>query len=306
MNVAVVGANGFIGRHLVKKLINNNALNLFLFGRSSISSFSLDLPYSSINLNDSQEILVAFKNIDLVYYFASSSIPSSSWESPQQEIKENLLPFINFLECISILNVKKIVFTSSAGTIYGSSKYSLKETADKHPFSPYGINKLSMEYFLNYFDKLNGLKHVIFRISNVYGEGQNTSNGLGVINTFLEKIVTNKIIEVFGDGEIVRNYIYIQDVVEVLAMVSMDESLISKTYNLSSDESFSINQIIKKINQITKNQLEVKYHPSRKSDNPIILLDNTKLKQDYKIQFTSILDGIQNTYSYLNATKSKV
>ena len=177
MNIAIIGANGFIGKHLTQLLTKDKNISLYLFGRSKTNSTNIKCPYTSIDLLNSDQIISSFKKIDLVYYLASDSIPSSSWDNAKNECEYNLIPFINFLECISKLNVKKIAFVSSAGTIYGSSNLKLSETADKKPFSPYGINKLTMEYYLHYFEVKHNLKHDIYRVSNIYGENQNTSKG---------------------------------------------------------------------------------------------------------------------------------
>ncbi len=297
MNIAIIGANGFIGKHLVNQLSENKNFKLFLFGRSETSVFQKEFNYTQIDLNNSKQILNSFNNIDVVYYLASASIPASSWENPKSEIENNLIPFINFLECIVQLNVKKIIFTSSAGTIYGSSTENLNEDSNKKPFSPHGINKVTMEYYLNYFEAKHNLKYDIFRVSNIYGEGQNTSKGLGIINTFLEKIISEQEVTVFGNGEIIRNYIYVKDVAKALANSCLSEFTKSNVYNLSSDDSLSINEVIEKIEEITDEDFKINYKETRGSDNPKILLDNSKLKNNFKeLKFTSLQKGIENTY----------
>ena len=300
MNIAIIGANGFIGKHLVNQLSENKNFKLFLFGRSEISSFPENYIYSKIDLNNTNELLKSFKNIDFVFYLASASIPASTWDNPKSEIENNLLPFINFLECIVQLSVKKIVFTSSAGTIYGSSAENLNEDSNKKPFSPHGINKVTMEYYLNYFEAKHNLKYDIFRVSNIYGEGQNTSKGLGIINTFLEKIISEQEVTVFGNGEIIRNYIYVKDVAKAISYSCNVHINQSSIYNLSSDDSFSINELIEKIKKITDEDFKINYKETRGSDNPKILLDNSKLKNDFKeLKFTSLQKGIENTYQNL-------
>ena len=297
MNIAIIGANGFIGKHLVYQLSENKDFKLFLFGTNETSPFPENYIYSKIHLNNTNELTKSFKNIDVVFYLASASIPASTWDNPKSEIENNLLPFINFLECIVQLSVKKIVFTSSAGTIYGSSAENLNEDSNKKPFSPHGINKVTMEYYLNYFEAKHNLKYDIFRVSNIYGEGQNTSKGLGIINTFLEKIISEQEVTVFGNGEIIRNYIYVKDVAKALANSCLSDFTKSNVYNLSSDDSLSINEVIEKIKEITAEEFKINYKETRGSDNPKILLDNSKLKNDFKeLKFTSLQKGIENTY----------
>jgi UDP-glucose 4-epimerase len=154
---------------------------------------------------------------------------------------------------------------------------------------------------LNYYNKRFGLNIVIFRISNIYGEGLDTSKGLGVINTFLETIKKNNQINIFGDGEVVRNYIYIKDVVKVMSMALFDSSNSSKTYNLSSDDSLSINELVLLLKKVLSTEFNVLYFDERKSDNPIIRVDNSKLKEDYKINFTKIEVGIKKTFLKINS-----
>ncbi len=172
MNVGVVGCNGFVGKHLCLAISKNENINLKLFGKSDFNQTNLNIPYKKINISNKEETCQEFKNIDVIYYLASASIPFTSWENPKVEIEQNLLPFLDFLDCISESNIKKIVFISSAGTIYGSSNAKLTEDINKFPFSPYGINKLTMEYYLNYYNKKNNLNYDIYRVSNIYGENQ--------------------------------------------------------------------------------------------------------------------------------------
>jgi UDP-glucose 4-epimerase len=299
-NVAIIGSNGFIGKHLTEKLLEKSDLNLFLFGKNESSFFKKKLPYVKLNLSNSIEINRYFEKIDIIYYLASDSIPASSWEDPLSEVEKNLMPFINFLKCIAELNVKKIVFVSSAGTIYGSSNQKLKEDSDKKPFSPHGIIKLTMENFLNYFEIKYNLTFDIYRLSNVYGPGQNTSKGLGIINTFIENIISNKRINIFGIGNNIRNYVYIDDVAELLSYSLYTNKNHSTTYNLSSNDTLSITELVSIIKNVIPYDFEVTYGNKRQSDNTQIFLDNTKILQEHpEFYFTSIKEGILKTYLYI-------
>lgn len=300
LNVAIIGANGFIGKHLVDILLQESSTNIFLFGRENKVVEGSDLICHKIDLMDVDQIKIQFAHIDIVYYLASATIPSSSWENPVLEFENNLLPFLNFTENIAKLGVKKIVFVSSAGTIYGPSKFKVSENSDKQPFSPYGITKLTMEHFLNYFKNKYSINFDVYRISNAYGEGQNTSKGLGIINTFIENILTKNEIHIFGDGENIRNYIYVKDVAKVLSHSSLKEFNTSEIYNLSSDDTLSINELIAIIKDEITEDFKIIYEENRKSDNAYIDLDNSKLKNELDhFKFTPIRTGIRETYHYL-------
>jgi len=299
-NIAIIGANGFIAKHLTNIIIQQPHLKLSLFGRGDSNEFSHKVPYHKLDLNNSKEIDRYFKGVDLVYYLASDSIPSSSWDDPKFEIEKNLLPFINFLECVSKLGLKKIVFVSSAGTIYGASSQKLTEESDKKPFSPYGINKLAMENYLNYFEARYNLHHDIFRVSNVYGIGQDTSKGLGMINTFLEKIIAENHILIYGNGENIRNYISVNDVAELLNLSITADHQISNIFNLASNDNLSINEVVAIMKQIVSEDFKINYKETRQSDNPAIYLDNSKIKAAYpNFRFSTIQEGIAKTYAFL-------
>lgn len=306
MNVAVIGANGFIGKHLVAKLASLPNVTVHAFDISDKSSFDQKIIYKKNDLSSNHQISKDFADIDVAYFLASATIPVTSWEDPLMEIEKNLSPFINFANTIAKLKVKKIAFLSSAGTIYGPAKQKVSETSDKNPFSPYGIIKLAMENFLSYFKTRYGINYDVYRISNVYGEGQNTSKGLGLINTLLEKIITEGKIKVFGNGETLRNYIYVKDVAELLSLSATSDIAASSTYNISSNDSLTINQIVDIIKNTVSEKFEVINEQNRLSDNSAIDLDNTKITQAVPaFKFTPIAQGIAQTYSYIKANSQK-
>ncbi|MBK6521160.1 MAG: NAD-dependent epimerase/dehydratase family protein [Bacteroidia bacterium] len=298
-HVAILGANGFIGKHLTRVLMQNSQLKITLFGRSPSNDFKDRLPYHQLDLNNTSQLEKYFKETEIVYYLASDSIPSSSWDDPKFDVEKNLLPFIHFLNNGAKHKLRKVVFVSSAGTIYGQSKEKLTEDSDKKPFSPYGITKLAMENYLNYFEVRHNIKHDIFRVSNVYGDGQDTSKGLGIINTFLEKIIKDNNITIYGNGENIRNYICVSDVAKLLSL-SISSGADSNIYNLASNDNISINQLVDIIKKIVKEDFKVNYKETRQSDNPAISLDNSKLKASFKdFKFVELSEGIKQTYNHI-------
>ncbi|MDI1355628.1 MAG: NAD-dependent epimerase/dehydratase family protein [bacterium] len=300
MNIAIIGSNGFIGRHLTQALLKDPNNKVFLFGKNSTSFFKDKLPYTKIDLTDATQVNAHFASIDVVYYLASESIPSTSWHKPMLEIELNLIPFIQFMECISQLNVKKLAFVSSAGTVYGANKDKVGEDAAKSPFSPYGITKLTMEYYLNYYTIKYGIHADVFRVSNVYGPGQDTSKGLGIINTFLEHIIRTAAVTIFGNGENIRNYIYIHDLAELLTLSVISPLSSSNTYNLSSDDTLTINALVSIMKKVVDEDFRIHYKEMRESDNSIIVLDNTKIKNALPgFRFTTLEKGIEQTYKSL-------
>lgn len=292
--IAVIGANGFIGRHLVPRLLKIKDIQLQTFGRQSQS----DLPnYNKYDVF-SDSLSTELSETEFIYYLISETIPATSWNMPVFEIEKNLLPFLKLLGTLKNPHRKKIIFLSSGGTVYGPTNGKVNELAPTRPFSPYGITKLSMENFLEYYRVNNGLNYNVFRISNVYGEGQNTQKGLGIINTFLEHIITDGKLTVYGDGSATRNYIYIDDVCEILAHSINNND--SEIFNLSSNTTLDIRDLIELMRTVISSSFEVIFKQARLSDNSFIDLDNSKLLKYFpEFRFTPIESGIKKTYDYL-------
>jgi UDP-glucose 4-epimerase len=304
LKIGILGANGFVGKELVKHLIlKKNFSELHLYSRSFINNIPttkyIYIHEFDIQSNKSSNYK-SLLEIDVLYYLISDSIPASSWGKPYDEITNNLIPFINLIENLKEGNLKNLIFTSRAGTIYGESKNKLNEDSPKAPFSPHGISKLTTEYFLDFFNKKYNINYEIYRISNIYGPGQNTSKGLGLINTILEKSIKNEEIIIFGDGSITRNYIYIKDVAEILINALDNMTNQNLILNLASSDNLSINQIISKIELVTNIKLNLVKELGRPSDNPCISIDNEKLLEYYpNFKITPIEIGILDTYHYL-------
>jgi UDP-glucose 4-epimerase len=303
LKIGVVGSNGFIGKSLVKKLkINPLISELHLFSRSNeicsesqIKIFNHRFELSIKNLI----IPEALYEIEVMYYLISDSIPSISWDNPTKELSNNLIPFIDLIEKIKVGKIKKIIFTSSAGTIYGPSWEKIAENGVKNPFSPHGITKLTTEYFLEYFKNKHHINYSIFRISNIYGPGQNIQKGLGLVNTILEKHLRNEEVLIYGDGSIIRNYIFIDDVVDILSQDLSQEINESKIINLATSFHLTINEIIETIEEITNKEIIKTHLESRSADNPVIRLDNSKLIKIFPLfKNTSLKNGIFKTLKY--------
>lgn len=300
INIAIIGSNGFIGRHLTERLAAEKNTRLFLFSKNDASAFGSSFPYKKLDLDNKAQLAADFAHIDFIYYLASETIPSTSWENPVMDIEKNLLPFIHFTESISQLSVKKIIFISSGGTVYGATDHMVDEHSFTNPFSPYGIVKLTMEHFLNYFKVKYKLNFDIYRVSNVYGEGQNTGKGIGLINTFIEKIMTEKKIYIFGDGKNVRNYLYVKDLAELMLTSLREDVGAAEIYNTSSNATLTVNEIAKIMKKILPESFDIVYREARQSDNSAIHLDNSKIVQlNPDFRFTEIEEGILKTYQHI-------
>lgn len=298
--IGVIGGEGFIGKAVVSKLKNDGVHDVLVLGRKQKSSIYTTEEYQSLNWENPVQMIKIFEKLDVIYYLASSSFPFNTWGAPKKEVAENLIPFISILEVASQVGIKKVIFTSSGGTVYGEAQAEKDEKSLTDPFSPHGIIKLTMEHFLNYFEKNHGLRHEVFRISNVYGPGQDTSKGLGLINSIIEKGIKGEVIRIYGDGSNMRNYVFVDDVSELMTRSLVDNINKSDTLNLCSDESLSIKDILEIVEEVMEEQLKIEFVSERKSDVDRILLSNKKIKSsapEYK--FTPLKEAIVKTYKYL-------
>ena len=302
MRVGIIGANGFVGQHLVEVLAQRK-LDLVLFGRAQNSPHQHE--YHQLDLLDEQAI-EKIPSLDFLFYLASDSIPNSTWDTPLLEIENNLIPFVRLVNLLCERGLKRMAFISSGGTIYGDCNDKINEAHVKKPKSPHGITKLSMEYWLYYFYERYGLSSDVYRVSNVYGEGQNTKKGLGIINTWLELIKEGKAVSLFGKGEHVRNFIYVKDVALGMATsLDFDEKGI-RVFNLSSDQSLSLAELLSAIQVILSKDVSVNFLPNRPSDVLSIHLDNQLfLERNPSFKFTPIKDGILKTYQFIATNESR-
>lgn len=301
MRVLIIGGSGFIGVHLTDFLVSQGQL-VRVYNRSPnlYQTQQKNVEYIYGDFADQSLLKSALKDVKIVYHLISTTLPSTSNNNPVADVASNVIDTIKLLEnCVNAF-VKKVVFSSSGGTIYGSSyKIPINENDPTNPICSYGITKLSIEKYLYLFNYLYGLDYTILRISNPYGPRQNPTGKLGAITIFLNHILKKNPIQIWGDGEIVRDYIYILDVVQALYNVQ-NLNLTERLFNIGSGQGVSLNQLLIKIRQVIQNDFEVEYIEGRKVDIPVNVLDISKARTILQWQPTVELEvGIQNTWQWL-------
>ncbi|MBD2177246.1 NAD-dependent epimerase/dehydratase family protein [Pseudanabaena sp. FACHB-1998] len=302
MRVLVIGGNGFIGSHLTDFLVSQGQ-SVRVYSRSYnqyIKKTDEDVEYIYGEFTDDSLLNSALQDIEIVYQLISTTVPSTSNKNPKEDIASNVISTIKLLENCVNASVKKVIFPSSGGTIYGSpQKLPISEDDLTNPICSYGITKLAIEKYLYLFNYLYGLDYSILRISNPYGPRQNPMGNVGVITVFLNHILNKRAIQIWGDGEIVRDYIYISDVVQALYYAQTSNSS-QKLFNIGSGQGVSLNQLISKIRQTLNKDFEVEYMEGRKVDIPVNVLDINTAKKILEWQPTIDLEvGIQKTWQWL-------
>lgn len=293
----VLGADGFLGSHLSMSLIKNHTVvgyDKFNHGRT----LDCDIEKIEGNFSDSYRLKKALEGVDYVFNFISSSNPAKSLKDPLSDII-HLQTSVNFINMCCDAGVKKIIYPSTGGAIYGRcSDKPFKEDDAVNPISPYAINKLALEGYLKYFRNSRGLDYVIYRISNPYGPLQNVTGAQGIIPIYLNNIKNNLPLTVFGDGSMRRDYIYIKDTIDMIC--SSFEKTSQDIYNLGSGSSHTINDIIYEISKVTKKSVQINYMPDRATDIKNVELDMSRYYNEYGTRAsTSLLEGIYHTWQYV-------
>lgn len=300
IKVLILGSEGFIGRHLAGLLSDDPELIVTGFGRAVHQKSNGNLTFVRGDFNDRDAVSKALYGQDIVYHLVSQTIPSTSWDEPKFDVERNLLPSLDLIELAAAAGVNKICFASSGGTVYGTNDNVIDETCLTEPFSPYGIVKRAIESFLKYAECRYGVCSDIYRISNAYGPGQNVAGGLGFINTALENIVAGRPVVIYGDGEIIRDFIYVKDAARILATSVLRNVKESSVFNVSANNPISLNDLLTMLRQETGIDFEVRRLPGRLNDNKKVMLDNSKIVSLSGIsRLIPLEQGIRETYEFL-------
>jgi UDP-glucose 4-epimerase len=301
VRVLVLGGNGFIGSHLVDKL-HAVGCRVRVFDRSTSQhkTAPVGIDYRMGLLSDSAQVAEALHDIDVVFHLISTSVPSTSNLDPIADINGNLLGTVQLLQQMVKLKIRRIVYLSSGGTVYGNP--TLDPVSEAHPLNPvcsYGIVKVAIENYLFMFSHLYGLEAVVLRASNPYGPRQGHVGVQGVIPTFLQRVKDGDRIQIWGDGSIVRDYIFINDLVSLCAKAGLEDAV--GVFNAGSGIGYSLNELLEIVTKITRKKVGVDYLPGRAFDVKRITLDISRTAKEFNWKPVVDIDaGIRESWLWLS------
>jgi UDP-glucose 4-epimerase len=300
MKIAIFGGGGFIGSTIVDRLLLDNH-QLRIFERPRVLPFrpfstSEKVEWCTGDLSSMHDVDNAVKDVDAVFHLVSTTLPKSSNDDPVYDVQSNVVATLQMLNAMVTRKVKKIVFISSGGTVYGPPEY--LPVDEKHPTNPvvsYGITKLAIEKYLQMYRHLHGINAISLRVANPYGERQRIETAQGAVGVFLHNAIRGIPIDIWGDGSVTRDYIHVSDVAEAFVR-ALEYKGSSTCFNISSGEGKSLNELVKILEKTLDKSVIVRNLPSRPFDIPVSILSNTLACQELQWKpLVKMTDGIART-----------
>lgn len=311
--VLVTGGAGFIGSHVVDGYLNQGwdvvIIDNLSSGKKEHISSRANFYEMSV-LDENIKNVFEKEKIDLVNHHAAQINVRTSVDNPGFDASENVLGSLNLLQTCKSFGVKNFIFISSGGAIYGdASNLPAKENCSKLPLSPYGINKLAVEFYLYFYKQVFGLNYISLRYANVYGPRQDPFGEAGVVAIFSNTMLGKKRPTIFGDGEQTRDYVYVGDVVEANLRASCRVEKLNRNrkiasfdelaYNIGTSQEESVNSLYQKLANITEFKHSPVYANAKKGEVQRICLDSAKAKKELGWEVaTSLEEGLQKTVKW--------
>jgi UDP-glucose 4-epimerase len=270
--ILITGGGGFIGKHLVERLLG---MGHFVSVLDIVAPEIKDknLTYVSGSFLDDDVVLGAIQGMDVLYHLAATKFPQKANAEPIVDISENIIGSARLFQAAVNCGVERSVFCSSGGTVYGETNaVPIHEDQPTSPIAAYGVSKLAIENYLRFFGRQSDMKTVSLRVANPYGPKQNVQNAQGALTTFCHKATLAQQIEIWGDGKVERDYIFINDAIDAF-VACLDAELDGRPINIGSGIGISLNTILEHIRVVSGVDLNVKYLPGRAFDVPKNYLD---------------------------------
>ncbi len=305
MKILVLGGCGFIGSHLVDLLLREGH-DIRIFDRSE-ENFRLALPDVDYRLGDFTDpvaIADALQGVDAVFHLISTTFPSTASRDPIRDVRENLIGTQQLVEAMLEAGISRLLFLSSGGTVYGITEtVPIPETHPLRPINAYGITKVAIEHFLEMYRRTRGLSPIVVRASNPFGPRQSHTGVQGVVTTFLNRIAHGEPVEIWGDGSVVRDYIYVRDLARFCAIAGTSDR--EGVYNAGSGQGTSLLDLLETMKQVTGLSFERNFRPAPPTDVPVSVLDCSAAKRDFGWSAEQDLSaGLQATWAWISGFKS--
>ena len=292
-NILITGGEGFVGSHIIDKLIDSNYNVISVDNNCAINSGYLNPKARYIKadiLSDEFEEVFKKYKIEYCIHLAAQTSVTTSINNPYKDAETNILGSIKVVELCKKYNCKKLIAASSAA-VYGNPQYlPIDENHPTNPMSPYGLSKLTMEKYI----QLSGVPYIIFRFSNAYGPRQNSSKESGVIAIFDRAMKNNEPINIYGDGEQIRDFIYVEDIANI-CVKALESDVQNEIINFSTNKGVNLNKLFEEMTKIYDYRQSPNYLPERIGDIKDSILSNEKSLEIFgSIKFTDYRKGLED------------
>jgi len=303
--VAVLGGAGFLGSHLTEALLaRGRAVRVFdrpSVDRRNLAGLRGDWHFLGGDLVNEEDLRRVVDGAGTVYHLVSTTIPATSNRNPVYDVESNLVSTLKLLELSRAAGVERVVFVSSGGTVYGPPE--TLPIPEDHPTRPqvsYGVVKLAIENYLGLYHRLHGLAATIVRLANPYGPRQDPAGAQGAAAVFLGRVARGEPIEIWGDGSVVRDYVYVADAVAGILAAAAGAPF--GIYNIGSGRGVSLRELLEAIARVAGRRPEVRYSPGRPFDVPENVLDIARARADLDWEpEVGLEDGLARTWAWLAA-----
>jgi UDP-glucose 4-epimerase len=300
----ILGGGGFIGAAVTGQLLAEG-WRVRVFERAGVApppplARAAMLDWVSGDFQTPADLARALDGVDAVVHLIATLLPKSSNEAPAQDVQTNVVATLRLLAMMVERGIRRIVFSSSGGTVYGVPRS--VPIPEDHPAQPevsYGITKLMIEKYLYLYSRLHGLRPVVLRIANPYGAGQRIDTAQGAVAAFLHHALRGEPLEIWGDGSVTRDYLHVNDVATAFARALRYQGP-HQVFNIGSGQGVSINQLAAAIEAELGRPVERRYLPGRAFDVPVNILDNARARAELPWQpAITLAQGLRMTAAAL-------
>ncbi|MFI5174104.1 MAG: NAD-dependent epimerase/dehydratase family protein [Terriglobia bacterium] len=279
----ILGGGGFMGSHLAEELLGSGC-SVRVFDRANrdrrnLAEIAERIEIIEGDFSNESDLQAVVPGMDFVFHLVGTTLPANSNSNPVYDIESNVIGSVKLFELCRKEKVRKVIFASSGGTVYGiPERLPIDESHPTHPLCSYGISKLAIEKYLHLFYHLQGMDYTILRISNPYGERQRLDASQGVIAVFLGCLAHQRPIHLWGDGSVTRDFLYVRDVVRAMRL-AMEYSGDRRIFNVSANRGVSVSELLEILLRVTGSSPEILREPERSLDVPKNILDNTAIRK---------------------------
>lgn len=302
MRYLVMGGTGFIGSHLVDELADcSEPVRVLSRGLTTQAQWPRQpgVEFVAADFSGAAGVEAAVRGCEVVFHLVSTTLPKSSNENPLFDLETNVGGTLGLLEAARRNGVKKIVFISSGGTVYGRPRATpIPEGHPTDPICAHGVAKLAIEKYLHLYHALHGLDYCVLRVANAYGARQRAEQAQGAVGVLLERALGGGAFEIWGDGSVIRDYVYVTDVARALVEAARYRGD-GKVFNIGTGRGTSLNELAGFVEQASGRKVQRVYRPARLFDVGENVLDVTRARAQLGWSpRVTLEDGLRRTLAW--------